>query len=95
MAAPYAAHNIVGSYSVFARWHHLHRSVSLLVVKAIVHGIVCMHVKNEYIFYTLLHEKWGAVAEWVERRSLNPEVLGSIPPTPFRILGKFVYPTLP
>ena len=40
---------------------------------------------------------WGAVAEWVERRSLNPEVLGSneIPPTPFRILGKFVYPTLP
>ena len=39
--------------------------------------------------------QWGAVAEWVERRSLNPEVLGSIPPTPFRILGKFVYPTLP
>ena len=39
--------------------------------------------------------QWGAVAEWVERRSLNPEVLGSIPPTPFRILGNFVYPTLP
>ena len=31
MAAPYADHIhhiIVGSYSVFARWHHLHRSVS-------------------------------------------------------------------
>ena len=61
MAAPYADHIhhiIVGSYSVFARWHHLHRSVSKshLVVNASVHGIVCMHVKNKYI-YNLLHEK--------------------------------------
>ena len=32
--------------------------------------------------------KWGAVAEWVERRSLNPEVLGSNPTDAVSNLGQ-------
>ena len=31
---------------------------------------------------------WGAVAEWVERRSLNPEVLGSNPTDAVSNLGQ-------
>ena len=34
------------------------------------------HILNEVVSY---RTEWGAVAEWVERRSLNPEVLGSNP----------------
>ena len=36
--------------------------------------------------------KWGAVAEWVERRSLNPEVLGSNPTDAVSNLGQVRLP---
>ena len=36
--------------------------------------------------------QWGAVAEWVERRSLNPEVLGSNPTDTVSNLGQVRLP---